>query len=78
MKIFTSGRSRRASAAKSWISRRERVLAVNRTTPWLIIVRCQPSQGPPSLRRSVTLARLITRSAIFSGSRQRPSTEQRQ
>jgi len=45
MMISTSGRSRRASAAKSSISWRGRALAVNSTTPWLMIVRCQPSFG---------------------------------
>src|SRR5215831_13486289 len=62
MKILTSGRSRRVSAARASISWRERVLAVNSTTPWLLIVRCQPTQGGPLSQRSVTLGRLITRS----------------
>ena len=38
--------SMRTSSASS-ISRRDRVLPVNNTTPWLMIVRCQPTQGPP-------------------------------
>jgi hypothetical protein len=62
MKILTSGRSRRASAARASTSWRERVLAVNSTTPRLMIVRCQPTQGGPSSRRSVTLGRLRIRS----------------
>jgi len=62
MKISTSGRSRRASAARASTSWRERVLAVNSTTPWLMIVRRQPTQERPSSRRSLTLGRLITRS----------------
>ena len=48
MMISTSGRSRWASAARSSISWRERVLAVNSTTPRLMIVRCQPTQGQPA------------------------------
>jgi len=63
MKILTSGRSRRASAARASTSWRERVLAVNSTTPRLMIVRCQPTQGGPSSRRSVTLGRLRIRSS---------------
>ena len=62
MNILTSGRSRQASAARSSASWRERVLAVNSTTPWLMIVRRQPTQERPSSRRSGTLGRLITRS----------------
>ena len=57
MEILTSGRSRWASAARSSISWRERVLAVNSTTPWLMTVRCQPTQGHPrSLARYALIA----------------------
>ena len=58
MMISTSGRSRRASATRPSISWRERVLAVNSTTPRLMIVRCQPTQGQPAGAQALALEAL--------------------
>src|SRR5215472_3059125 len=62
MEILTSERSRRASAARASISWRERVLAVNNTTPWLMTVRCQPLSGARHYRGACRSLGSLTRS----------------